>query len=176
MHRFAGAVAGATIASVLAFSIPAQAANTPPVPFPEADFVLKASQINTEEITLGELARKEGKESDVRMFGQHMVKDHSKAQNDLVKIASDKGIPLPTKAVNRIVRTERNILASRPAQQFDLEYILQQVGGHELSLTLFQFAANNASDPKIKDYAKKYEPVIEEHLKEARSILEQLSK
>src|SRR4051794_22478203 len=58
-------------------------------------FVMKAAQGGMAEVKLGELAKEKGKSDEVKKFGEQMVTDHSKANEDLKGVASQKGITLP---------------------------------------------------------------------------------
>ena len=97
--------------------------------------MLKAGQSNAEEVVLGEPARKQATNPDVKAFGHHMVVDHLAAGKELLAIAAKKGIPLLKKVVEQIVRTERAIPAARHGKRFDREYIKQQVASHEVALS-----------------------------------------
>jgi putative membrane protein len=183
MRRFLSTTTMALLALGLAAAAPSSRAHAQgeaspaarAVTFPDADFALKAGQSNAEEAALGDLARRRASNPDVKRFGRHMVTDHLEAGRELLAIATRKGIPVPRRALEKLVRTERAILAARPGQRFDLEYIKQQVASHRVALTLFRHAAQNADDPAIKAYAQKYRPVIQEHLNEAEALLRRLT-
>src|SRR5690242_1369516 len=59
-------------------------------------FAIAAAQGGMAEVKLGELAVKNGASDSVKKFGQRMVDDHSKANDELKQIATNKGIALPT--------------------------------------------------------------------------------
>src|ERR1051326_6076917 len=59
-------------------------------------FVTKAAQGGLAEVKLGTLATQKASNADVKAFGQQMVDDHSKANDELKQLASTKGITLPT--------------------------------------------------------------------------------
>ncbi len=50
---------------------------------PDAVFAVKAAQGNMAEIKMGELAAQKASNADVKAFGQQMVTDHTKANDEL---------------------------------------------------------------------------------------------
>jgi len=57
----------------------------------------KAAKGGTMEVRMGNLAEKNGQSDDVKSFGKRMVTDHTKANDELKSIASQKGVQLPAK-------------------------------------------------------------------------------
>ncbi len=67
----------------------------PPTMLTPADFAWDASLINLKEIRLGEAAQTNSQNGDVQEFGKHMVRDHSRMNARLEKIAQSEGLQLP---------------------------------------------------------------------------------
>ena len=62
--------------------------------------------------------------------------------------------------------------AGRPlGSRVHREYVAQQVAAHEATLAQFRFAAENAADPELKAFARRYEPAITHHLKMAQGLM-----
>src|SRR5690349_5799966 len=59
-------------------------------------FVEKAASGGMAEVKMGKLAVDKGTSPTVKQFGQKMVDDHSKANDELKSIASKKNLTLPT--------------------------------------------------------------------------------
>src|SRR5438874_491497 len=53
-------------------------------------FLKEAAEAGTTEVELGKLAEKKGTSSGVKMLGEHLVKDHEKANGDLMALAKSK--------------------------------------------------------------------------------------
>ena len=61
----------------------------------DAKFVHEAAIGGMAEVSLGKLAAEKATNPDVKQFGQRMVDDHSKANDELKTYASQKGVTLP---------------------------------------------------------------------------------
>src|SRR3954470_14226431 len=59
-------------------------------------FAMKAAEGGMAEVELGNLAKEHGSNSAVKDFGQRMVDDHTKANNELKDLAGKENITLPT--------------------------------------------------------------------------------
>ena len=58
-------------------------------------FIQEAAEGGKAEVALGNLALQRAASDDVKQFAQHMVDDHSKANQELTELASQKNISLP---------------------------------------------------------------------------------
>lgn len=58
-------------------------------------FIMEAAHGGMMEVKLGQMAADKATNPDVKQFGQRMVDDHSKANSELMSLASQKGITLP---------------------------------------------------------------------------------
>src|SRR3954453_6181141 len=59
-------------------------------------FMDTAAQGGMAEVELGQLAQQNAQSQQVKDFGQRMVTDHSKANDQLKQLAAQKGVSLPT--------------------------------------------------------------------------------
>src|SRR4051812_49414787 len=126
-------------------------------------FAENAAKGGMMEVAWGKAAASRAQNSDVKQFGSKMVKDHSKANDELKSIASKKGITLST---------------DEPSANFksDKAYMDMMVKDHEKNLAEFQKEAQSGSDPDLKKFADKTSKVISGHLSEARRINNNLKK
>ena len=58
-------------------------------------FVMKAAQGGLAEVQLGQLAAQKASNPDVKAFGQKMVDDHTKANDQLKQVAAQDNIAIP---------------------------------------------------------------------------------
>lgn len=76
-------------------------------------FVKSAAEGGLAEVELGKLARQKAASDDVKKFGQRMVDDHSKANDQLKDVASKKDITLPADLNARDQATKRGSTSYR---------------------------------------------------------------
>jgi putative membrane protein len=159
------AVLGACLAIVLAVPL-AAGAETPAA---DAKFMKKVAEGGKAEVELGRLAAERGASDSVKQFGQRMVTDHSKAGEELAKLAQDKGVTLPTDVDAKHKRLHDR-LSKLSGADFDREYMREMVRGHDSEVKEFQHQAQRAKDADVKAWAAKTLPVLEEHKQKAHEV------
>jgi putative membrane protein len=132
-------------------------------------FVREAAQGGMAEVELGKLATEKASSPEVKKFGQRMVDDHSKANEQLKEVASSQGITLPSRLSAKDEMTKER-LSKLSGEQFDKAYMSDMVKDHTQDVSDFQQEANSARDPAVKEFAEKTLPVLKSHLREARQI------
>jgi putative membrane protein len=132
-------------------------------------FVKKAAQGGMAEVELGKLATEKAQSDEVKKFGQRMVDDHSKANDQLKQLASSKGITLPSD-LDAKDKSTKGRLSKLSGEQFDRAYMKDMVKDHTKDVAEFKKASSNAKDTGIKSFASQTLPTLEDHLKEAQSI------
>jgi putative membrane protein len=131
-------------------------------------FVNEASRGGKMEVKLGELAERNSASSEVKEFGAHMVKDHTRLNKELGSAATSIGLTVPTD-LSEDQKAEYTKLSKLSGKSFDKEYIDLMVKDHTEDLAAFQKAESTAQDPKLKMAISSAIPVIQEHLNMAKS-------
>ena len=121
----------------------------------------KAAKGGMKEVAMGKLADEKGQSDDVKSFGKRMVADHSKANDELKKIAVQKNAKLPTK--------EPTV-----GWTSDKAYMDAMVKDHEKDLAEFQEEAKSGSDPDVKKFADDTAKMVQEHLDLAKQTQSKL--
>jgi|GEM_PF-638558 len=134
----------------------------------DREFVAKAAHSGMEEVALGRLATEQGQSDAVKRFGQQMVDDHTRANEELKAAASKDGIELPSDAGTKKPGTEK--LASLQGAEFDRAYAKQMVQDHEKAVALFRREAQGSGSSNVKAFAQKTLPTLEEHLRMAQQL------
>jgi len=131
-------------------------------------FMEKAAQGGMAEVQLGKLATEKASAPEVKQFGQRMVDDHSKANDQLKQLASQKGVTLPT-TLDKSAQKEHDRLSKLSGAEFDREYMKHMVSDHKKDVSEFKSEASKAKDADLKQWAQTTLPVLEEHLKLAQT-------
>ena len=103
------------------------------------------------EVAMGKVAAQNAQSDDVKSFGNRMVTDHSKANDELKSIADKKSVKLPSK---------------EPSEKWtsDKAYMAMMIKDHEKDLAEFKEEANTGSDPDVKKFGEDTAKVVQEHL------------
>lgn len=135
----------------------------------DREFVRKAAEGGLAEVQLGQLASEKAASPEVKQFGQRMVDDHTKANDQLKQIAQQQGIALPDKldAKDAAIKARLEKLSGK---NFDRAYMHDMVTDHTKDVTEFKHEANGGRDSAVKSFAQQTVPTLESHLKEARNI------
>jgi putative membrane protein len=134
----------------------------------DSTFAQKAAQGGMAEVKLGELAKDHASNQAVKTFGQRMVDDHTKANDELKSIAGKKGITLPSDLDSKDQATYDR-LSKLNGAEFDRAYITDMVKDHRTDVSEFRRESEQGQDPDLKSFAGKTLPTLEEHLKLAES-------
>jgi putative membrane protein len=126
-------------------------------------FVMEAAMGGMMEVELGRLAAEKGMSDEVKQFGQRMVDDHSKANEELMQLASGKGITLPT-GLDAKHKAMRDRMASLSGAAFDKAYKQEMLKDHRKDVAEFEKQSMKAADADLKGFAAKTLPTLKEHL------------
>jgi putative membrane protein len=137
----------------------------------DAQFLVKAAEINLEEIQLGQLAQESGSMAEVKSLGKMMEDAHKKAQDELVALASRKNITIPTSPTDK-GKNAYEKLTAKSGKDFDKEYADKMVNGHKEAIDLFEKASKNSKDPDIAALATKMLPELNMHLEHSKKTKE----
>lgn len=133
----------------------------------DAEFVKEAAAAGMAEVELGKMAAVRASSTQVKEFGQRMQKDHTKANEELKKLAGNKGVQLPTD-VDRKHKSASERLAKLTGNEFDREYMRAMVDDHKETVEKFQRQAEKGKDPDLKKFASEQLPILKKHLELAQ--------
>jgi putative membrane protein len=137
-------------------------------------FALKAAQGGLAEVRLGKLAAGKAASPDVKAFGQHMVDDHTKANEQLKSVAQEERMTLPAD-VNHEQQATYDQLSKLSGAEFDRAYVKAMVSDHQEDVKDFTKEVKSGQDAKIKAFASQILPVLEQHLEMIKGIRDKLS-
>jgi len=150
------------------------AADTTKPSHSDAKFMKEAAVGGMEEVELGRLAAQNAASDKVKQFGQRMVDDHSKANDELKSLAQAEGVTLPSQLDSKHEK-EVQRLQKLSGAEFDHEYMKMMVGDHHKDVREFEHESRIGEDPEVKAFAEKTLPTLREHLKMAEQTRSSLS-
>src|SRR6478672_8230657 len=130
-------------------------------------FVTQAAKGGLAEVQLGQLAADKASSDEVKKFGQRMVTDHSKANDELKSLAQSKNVTLPTDLDPKDKATHDR-LAKLSGAAFDRAYMQHMLADHRKDVNEFKKESTSGKDSDVKAWASKTLPTLEEHLKLAQ--------
>ncbi|CAG5070508.1 hypothetical protein DYBT9623_03053 [Dyadobacter sp. CECT 9623] len=135
----------------------------------DSEFAVAAADGGMMEVKLGELAKTAAVNAEVKKFGEQMVTDHGKANDELKALAQQKNITLPM-ALSDDKQKKYDDLAAKKGADFDKAYISFMVDDHKEDISEFEEAAKDAKDPDVKSWAAGKVPALKHHLEMAQKI------
>jgi putative membrane protein len=141
------------------------AAATGGIAVEEADskFTTQAAVGGMAEVELGKLALEKSSNPQVKEFATMMVKDHGMANTELMAIAQQKNITLPS-TVDEEHKKKMDDLSKKTGADFDKAYVDAMVGGHKSTLKLMEDESRDGKDADLKAFATKTAPIVQSHL------------
>ena len=148
--------------------------NTASVSSSDRKFAMTAAAGGMAEVEMARLALTKASSEAVKQYAQKMLDDHTAANNELMGIASAKGITLPTApdAKHRAMMARMEKLSG---EAFDREYVMMAGHkDHQKMEKLFRDESTRGRDADLKAFAAKTLPVVQEHLRMARDLHTQM--
>jgi putative membrane protein len=163
------------VATVLFLPALASAQDATKLQAAEMDFVKQATAAGMAEVDVGKLGAEKAADQSVKQFAQRMVDDHSKANEQLIKILGDKKVEVP-KELPADAASTKDRLSSLSGTDFDREFMTNMVSDHEKAVALFDKESKEGQDAQLKQFAEQTLPTIQDHLKQAQQIQSSLGK
>lgn len=136
----------------------------------DRQFIEKAAGSGMFEVQAAQLATTKARSPDVKSYAGMLVDHHTKANDELTKLANLRSVELPA-APPRAMRKEVEDLGKKEPKDFDKAF-LREVGvkAHEKDIKLFEKASKDAKDPELKAFVDKTLPLLRDHLAQARKL------
>jgi putative membrane protein len=136
-------------------------------------FVKEAGTGGMAEVELSKIAQK-SENADVKSFADRMVQDHSKANQELMTIATSLGVEVP-KALDPEHQRMSQKLAALHGKAFDEQDMRDMVEDHNKTVMLFQTEERSGQNPELKQFAQKTLPILQTHQKMAQELSSKVS-
>ena len=153
--------ATATLALITGGCAFAQSSSDPNGAQVDTTFVQKAAEANTREIREANLELGSG-DARARTFARTMIRDHTKAENQLAAIARQLGDREQLRA---------GAGAAVPPGRLDgRAYLRHEIPVHQQAIALYQEESAHGRDDTLRRYAAQTLPVLQHHLTMAESF------
>lgn len=159
-HAFIGALFGAMLVAAPALAQEKMS---------DEQFVEKAGQSGLAEVQMGEVAVQQAASDGVKQFGQRMIDDHTKANQDLEKAIEGKQFTMPTEP-SAEHKTKMEQLSGLQGEEFDRTYMREMVTEHQNDIQTFEGYAQSGADAELKSFAQATLPILQEHLRMAQDL------
>ncbi|WP_214225084.1 DUF4142 domain-containing protein [Pedobacter sp. B4-66] len=120
------------------------------------------------EVEMGKLAESKSTNPRVKKFAARMVKEHTKTNINLQKLADKKKIKIPI-TIPIADQNHLNEIAKLPGAEFDKHYMEMVVKDHVKTLDLFK-SATTSGDIDVRRFAAKTLRMVENHYKVATDL------
>jgi len=135
----------------------------------EQAFVRGAASGGMMEVQAAKLALQKAQRQEVKDFAQHLIDDHTKANQKLMQIAQSKQIQVP-REMKAGHRGELQDLQELSGQQFEDAFIIGQVGDHVKMVLKFRNCSQKLQDAELKQFAQEQLPALQQHLQHAQQL------
>ena len=134
-------------------------------------FIKTAIEGNNAKIELGNLAVRKGRSAAIKQFGQELVADHQKANEEAKTAANFVGVKAPDATLVTI--GTRMKLQAQSGDAFDRTFVEAMISGHRKDIKTYQ--EQSGKNDAVGHYAKQALPTLQKQLQDAERIQQQLS-
>lgn len=141
----------------------------------DRQFVTEAAHAGAAEVVHSQLADQRASSDDVKQFARRLVEDHTKANQELTKLATDKGAAMPPGGADQSQlhgkhREFNEKLSKLSGADFDREFMRHQLKMHQDAVSLFERQANKGKDADLKAFAERMLPTLRDHQQAAKDV------
>jgi putative membrane protein len=142
----------------------------------DSSFLKDATEAGLYEIQGSKIALDKATDPQVKSFAQHMIDEHTKANQEIEALASQKGVKLPT-SPSVAQQAKLKTLEHWSQSGFDHHYA-EGVGvsAHKDAVKLFTKESTDAKDADVKALASKTLPDLQQHLQMAQQLVDETKK
>jgi putative membrane protein len=130
---------------------------------------MKASAGGLAEVNLSMLAEKQASNPEVQKFAQRMVRDHSKANKQLNRIADQQRLRV-AQTMDAPHQALADKLSAMQGAAFDHSYVNHMLKDHEEAVKLFENEGKNGQNEALRNFASETLPTLKEHLQLVRKL------
>jgi putative membrane protein len=134
-----------------------------------SNFTATAAMSNQFEIESSQLAESKAKSPQVKSFARQMIKDHTKAGQKLMAVASKANVQVPSSTALDSAH-QQQLSALNTSSDFDRDYVQAQLQAHQEAVALFKAYGTGGDNRDLKQFASKTLPDLEKHLRNVEKL------
>jgi putative membrane protein len=137
------------------------------------EFAMRAAEGGMFEVKTAQLAQQKASSQEVKNLAKKIEQDHTTANNELMAIAKQKNITLPTDLKGEC-QDKYEALQKLDGPTFDEAYVSCLLTDHLKDIMMFNKEAKSGTDADIKQFASKTVPTLREHLTHTATVAQSL--
>lgn len=134
----------------------------------DAAFLMKAAEMQLENISMGKLAQQKGDSPHVIELGKMMEEDYTLSLAALRTLAQSKSVSIPNTVTEDSMNAYED-LNEKTGNDFGKSYSKMMVEQHEDAIDLYEKAASDSEDLTIRAWASEELPKLKAHLQHAEA-------
>jgi len=138
-------------------------------PADSKQFAMKAAEGGMLEVKLAQLAQQKSQSNEVKELARQLEQDHTQANQQLMQVAKEKNITLPTDLKGECQETYQ-AFQQLQGKDFDNAFLLHNVKDHLKDIMMFQKEAQNGTDQEIRQWAAQALPKLQQHAQHIRTV------
>jgi putative membrane protein len=131
-------------------------------------FISDAIEGNFAEVSMGQLAQKNGQSQEVKAYGQMLETEHGSAIQQAQQAASSVGVSPPPSGPNAKQKADYDKMARLTGTAFDRAFASHMVADHRKDIAAYTKAAKKRD--AAGQYAQATLPTLKKHLQAAQSL------
>jgi putative membrane protein len=128
----------------------------------EQDWVKHAYSGNQFEVQLGQLVNDKAQDPQIKRIAQRLVDDHRQANEQLKQVAQQMNVQI-SEELTPVHQAKLQHYQQKQGNQLELGFLFDQIGHHTKDVLEYQFVAQNAQNPQLKQYAAQCVPKLRDH-------------
>lgn len=132
-------------------------------------FIMEAAVGGMMEVQAGQMASQMATNNRVKAFGQMMVNDYSKGNEQLKSLAASKGIMLPAD-IPADMKSHMDAMQKMKGKAFDQHYMSMMNTDHAKDISKFEMESKYGKDNDVKNWATQMFPTLKAHKDSAAAI------
>jgi putative membrane protein len=139
------------------------------------DFVKEVAISDMFELESSKLAEANAEDANIKAFATEMTRDHSATSTELKGLVSSGKVKveMPT-ALDSSHQRKLDTLKGLKGAAFDKQYDSDQESAHKSAVSVFERYSKGGDNADLKAFAAKTLPLLQEHLKKAQDIAQDL--